>query len=289
VRIASFDHRGRRSYGVVVDDATIADAGALLGGRDGDVIDVLRSGELDALAEAARRAPLVAIDDVTLRPPLDAPRLFCIGVNYRDHRAEMGHDDVPYPTVFVRFSTSVVGHDSPIVRPSVSDRFDYEGELAVVVGRAGRHIARRDALAHVAGYACFDDGSVRDFQRHTSQFTAGKNFDRSGAFGPWLVTADEVGDPSTLELTTRVNGEVRQHATTDLLINDVPALVEYLSTFTELLPGDVIATGTPGGVGVARDPQVFLRPGDTVEVEISGVGLLRNVVTAEGAAEGERV
>jgi 2-keto-4-pentenoate hydratase/2-oxohepta-3-ene-1,7-dioic acid hydratase in catechol pathway len=281
VRVASFEYRGRRSYGVVVDETTVADAGAVLGGRDADLLGVLQAGELDAFANAARRAPLVALDDVTLLPPVSSPRIFCIGINYRDHRAEMGHDDVPYPTIFVRFSTSVVGHGSPIVRPLASDRFDYEGELGVVIGRAGRRIARDAALAHVAGYACFDDGSVRDFQRHTSQFTAGKNFDRSGAFGPWMVTADEIADPSTLELTTRVNGEVRQHASTDMLINDVPALIEYLSSFTELLPGDVISTGTPGGVGVARTPPVFLQAGDTVEVDITGIGVLRNAVVQE--------
>lgn len=280
MRLASFVHHGRATYGTVGDDA-FTDVGAVLGARDPDLLSVLRRGELDRLAEAARRAPLVPAADVTLLPPIESPRIFCIGVNYRDHRDEMGHDDVLYPTVFVRFATSLVGGDVPIERPRESDRFDYEGELAVVIGRAGRRIARADALAHVAGYACFMDGSVRDFQRHTSQFTAGKNFDRSGAFGPWLVTADEVPDPAALTLTTRVNGEVMQQATTDLLINGVPALIEYLSTFTELLPGDVIATGTPGGVGAARTPPVFLRDGDVVEVDITGVGVLRNPVVDE--------
>lgn len=280
MRLASFVHHGRATYGTVVDDG-FTDVGAVLGARDPDVLALLRNDELDQAAEAARRAPIVPAADVTLLPPLDSPRIFCIGVNYLDHRDEMGHDDVPYPTVFVRFATSLVGDGVPIERPRVSDRLDYEGELAVVIGRAGRRIARADALAHVAGYACFMDGSIRDFQRHTSQFTAGKNFDRSGAFGPWLVTADEVPDPAGLTLTTRVNGEVRQHATCDLLINDVPALIEYLSSFTELLPGDVIATGTPGGVGAARTPPAFLCAGDVVEVEISGIGVLRNPVVDE--------
>jgi 2-keto-4-pentenoate hydratase/2-oxohepta-3-ene-1,7-dioic acid hydratase in catechol pathway len=220
-------------------------------------------------------------DDVTPAPPLTSPRIFCIGVNYRDHRDEMGHDDVPYPTIFVRFASSLVGHGSAMVRPAASDRLDYEGELAVVIGRAGRRISPDAALAHVAGYACFDDGSVRDFQRHTSQFTAGKNFDRSGAFGPWMVTADEIGDPAGLAIETRVNGEVRQRSNTELLINDIPAVLGYLSSFTELQPGDVIATGTPGGVGAARTPPVFLQAGDVVEVEIERVGLLRNEIIEE--------
>jgi 2-keto-4-pentenoate hydratase/2-oxohepta-3-ene-1,7-dioic acid hydratase in catechol pathway len=283
VRIVSFDHRGRASFGVLDDDDVVADAGAVLGGRFADVLEVLRGEGLDALREAARRAPRLSVDDVTLLPPVRSPRIFCIGVNYRDHRNEMGHDDVPYPTIFVRFASSLVGHGTPIERPLASDRFDYEGELAVVIGRPGRRVTRDEALAHVAGYSCFDDGSVRDYQRHTSQFTAGKNFDRSGAFGPWIVTSDEVADPSGRSITTRVNGEVVQSSNTDLLINDVPALVAYLSEFTELQPGDVIATGTPGGVGAARNPPVFLEPGDAVEVEIEGIGVLRNPVVMEGA------
>ena len=290
MRLVSFEHRSRSSYGVVADDGSVADAGAVLGGRFPDLLAVLRAGAtlggsagIDALREAARRAPVLPREDLTLRPPLTAPRIFCVGVNYRDHRHEMGHDDVPYPTIFVRFASSLVGDGMPMVRPAASDRLDYEGELAVVIGRAGRRIARADALAHVAGYACFDDGSVRDFQRHTSQFTAGKNFDRSGAFGPWLVTADDIADPSGLSIETRVNGEVRQQSNTTLLINDVPAIVEYLSSFTALQPGDVIATGTPGGVGAARTPPVFLTSGDVVEVEIERVGTLRNEIVSEDA------
>jgi 2-keto-4-pentenoate hydratase/2-oxohepta-3-ene-1,7-dioic acid hydratase in catechol pathway len=281
VRVVSFAHRDRASYGVALEDGGVADAGAVLGGRFADVLAVLRGAGLHALQEAARRAPVLTSDDVTLLPPVASPRIFCIGVNYLDHRAEMGHDDVPYPTIFVRFATSLVGHGSAIVRPSASDRLDYEGELAVVIGRGGRRIAREAALAHVAGYACFDDGSVRDYQRHTSQFTAGKNFDRSGAFGPWMVTADELPDPAGLAIETRVNGEVRQRSNTELLINDVPAILAYLSEFTELLPGDVIATGTPGGVGHARKPPRYLTDGTEVVTSVAGVGELRNTCRAE--------
>ena len=162
--------------------------------------------------------------------------------------------------------------------PRVTDTYDFEGELAVVIGRAGRHVDEAGALDHVAGYACFNDGSVREHQRHTTQFTPGKNFDRSGAFGPWLVTADEVGDPQALSLETRLNGETVQETTTDLMIFPIAEVIAYLSVFTELVPGDVIATGTPGGVGAARTPPLWMQPGDTVEVEISRVGRLANPV-----------
>jgi 2-keto-4-pentenoate hydratase/2-oxohepta-3-ene-1,7-dioic acid hydratase in catechol pathway len=284
VRLVSFEHRSRSSYGVVLDDDdAVADAGAVLGGRFPDLLAVLRADGIDALREAARRAPVLPRGELSLRPPVAAPRIFCIGVNYLDHRAEMGHDDVPYPTIFVRFASSLVGDGNPMVLPAASERLDYEGELAVIIGRAGRRVARADALAHVAGYSCFDDGSVRDFQRHTSQFTAGKNFDRSGAFGPWLVTSDDIVDPTGLAIETRVNGEVRQRSNTSLLINDVPAIIEYVSTFTALQPGDVIATGTPGGVGAARTPPVFLVAGDMVEVDIERVGTLRNEIVLEDA------
>ena len=280
MRAVSFERDGQRRYGVVADGA-VAEAPAALRSRFGDLDAVLREGALDGLRDASATAATVPLDAVQLLPPVVGPRIFCVGINYRSHREEMGRDASDHPTIFVRFPSSLVGHGAPLLRPRASDRFDYEGELAVVIGRGGRRIAREQALDHVAGYSCFNDGSIRDYQRHTSQFTAGKNFDRSGSFGPWLVTADEVGDPSTLTLTTRLNGEVMQHSTTDLLIFDVPEIIAYLSEFTELRPGDIIATGTPGGVGVARDPAVFMRPGDTIEVEISGVGTLRNEIAQE--------
>jgi 2-keto-4-pentenoate hydratase/2-oxohepta-3-ene-1,7-dioic acid hydratase in catechol pathway len=284
MRLVSFRHGPRASYGSVNDDGTIADSGAVLGGRHADLRAVLAAGALDELRTAAVRAPVLAFDSVELLPPVvDAPRIFCIGINYKAHLDETGRAAVAHPTVFVRFASSIVGAGAPLERPAASDAFDFEGELAVVIGRAGRHIAPTDALDHVAGYSCFNDASVRDWQRHTSQFTPGKNFDRSGAFGPWLVTADEIPDPRALTLTTRLAGEVMQHSGVDLLIFDVPALVAYLSAFTELRPGDVIATGTPGGVGMAREPQRWMRPGEVVEVEISGIGVLHNTVGTEGA------
>jgi 2-keto-4-pentenoate hydratase/2-oxohepta-3-ene-1,7-dioic acid hydratase in catechol pathway len=278
MRAVSFERGGVPGYGVA-DGESVIDVSAALGDRFADLNAVLRADALDELRGA--RGTTIAIDDVQLRPPVAGPRIFCIGVNYHSHRDEMGRDTSAHPTVFVRFPSSIVGHREPMVRPQASDRFDYEGELAVVIGRSGRRIPRVDALGHVAGYSCFNDGSIRDYQRHTSQFTAGKNFDRSGSMGPWLVSADEIPSPSSLTLTTRLNGEVMQQSSTDLLIFDVPALIEYLSEFTELQPGDIIATGTPGGVGVARDPAVFMKPGDTIEVDITGVGTLCNVIAQE--------
>jgi 2-keto-4-pentenoate hydratase/2-oxohepta-3-ene-1,7-dioic acid hydratase in catechol pathway len=181
----------------------------------------------------------------------------------------------------VRFADTQVGDGSPIVRPAISARLDFEGELAVVIGRPGKSIAREDALAHVAGYACYNDATIRDWQHHTHQFTPGKNFPNTAAFGPWLVTADEIPDPSQLQLTTRLNGHTVQSASTADMIFSVADIIAYVSAFTPLSAGDVIATGTPGGVGVKRTPPLFMQPGDTVEVEISHLGTLRNPVVAE--------
>ena len=284
MRLVSFCHGSRASYGVVAVDGTVADVGAVLGGRHVDLRAVLAADALDEVVIAARRAPVLAFDDVTLLTPIVEPtRIFCIGINYKAHRDETGRAEVAHPTVFVRFASSLAPPGAALERPRVSGAFDFEGELAVVIGKGGRHIAPAAALTHVAGYSCFNDGSVRDWQRHASQFTPGKNFDRSGSFGPCIVTRDEIPDPRQLTLTTRLAGEVMQHSSVDLLIFDIPALVAYLSTFTELRAGDVIATGTPGGVGMARDPVRWMQPGEVVEVDIERVGVLRNTIAIEGA------
>lgn len=285
MRLVSFRHGLRASYGAVTDDGSVADVGAVLGGRHRDLRAVLVADALNELRVAARRAPVLDAAIVNwMTPIVEPPRIFCIGINYKAHRDETGRDEVAYPTVFVRFASSIVAHEACLERPRVSDAFDYEGELAVVIGRGGRHIAAADALDHVGGYSCFNDASVRDWQRHASQFTPGKNFDRTGSFGPWIVTADEIDDPRRLALTTRLGGEVMQRSNVDLLIFDIPALIAYLSTFTALQPGDVIATGTPGGVGMARTPPRWMQPGETVEVDIEGVGVLRNLISTEGAS-----
>jgi len=207
-------------------------------------------------------------------------KILCVGVNYRPHIEEMGREMPSHPVVFIRFPGSLVEDGEALLRPRVSEQFDFEGELAIVIGKTARHVSRADAYEYIGGYCCFMDGSVRDWQRHTGQFTAGKNFERSGAIGP-MVPAASIPDPTLLELVTRVNGEVMQQGRIADLVFDIPSLIEYCSTFSELAPGDVIATGTPGGVGAARKPPVWLRDGDLVEVEITGVGVLRNAVRDE--------
>ena len=207
-------------------------------------------------------------------------KILCVGVNFRPHIEEMGRQIPEYPVVFTRFPSSLVGNGDDILHPGISEQFDFEGELAVVIGKTAHRIAREDALDVIGGYCCFMDGSVRDWQFHTPQFTAGKNFDRSGAVGD-VVDAAEIADPAVLELVTRVNGEEMQRGRIADLVFDIPTLIEYCSVFTTLEPGDVIATGTPGGVGAARTPPAWLQPGDTVEVAIGGVGTLVNRVVAE--------
>ncbi len=235
------------------------------------------------LAEARRfDTPDLPMEGLRFAPLIPDPdKIICVGLNYRDHVAETGRTVTEKPALFARFAGSQVGHGEPMIRPRASTEFDYEGELAVVIGTGGRHIRATEALRYIAGYACYNEGSIRDWQRHTSQFLAGKTFAGTGAFGPWLVTADEIPDPSKLTLETRVNGQVVQRTTTDLMITPVPQLIEYISTILPLLPGDVIVSGTPGGVGAKRNPPLWLKPGDVTEVEISGMGVLRNPVEAE--------
>jgi 2-keto-4-pentenoate hydratase/2-oxohepta-3-ene-1,7-dioic acid hydratase in catechol pathway len=201
-------------------------------------------------------------------------------LNYAKHQAETGRPDVDHPTIFTRFADSQVGHLQPMIKPDQSVRFDYEAELAVVIGQGGRFISEDDALSHVAGYACYNDGSIRDWQRHTSQFTPGKNFPGTGAFGPYLVTPDEVGDYKKLPIESRLNGEVMQKATLADLIFPIPRLLSYISEFTPLSSGDVIVTGTPGGVGDRREPPIYMRPGDVIEVDIGIVGTLVNPIVS---------
>ena len=282
MKIASYSHDGTPTYGVV-EGAGLIDMAPRLGARYPTLKAVLEAGALLEVEDAARRQSADhALDAVTMLPTIpDAGKILCIGLNYRSHVEEGGRDIPKQPMVFVRFPDSQVGSGEPLVRPKASEMFDFEGEMAVVIGTRARHVREVDSLTYIAGYACFNDGSVRDWQRHTSQFTPGKNFHRSGSFGPWMVTADEAGDPAAHTLTTRLNGVEMQRATTDDLLFDVPRLIAYCSTFTELAPGDVIATGTTGGVGFWRDPQVFMRPGDVVEVEISGLGTLTNGIVDE--------
>jgi 2-keto-4-pentenoate hydratase/2-oxohepta-3-ene-1,7-dioic acid hydratase in catechol pathway len=279
MRIVSFRHGdGRVSYGVT-DGTTLRDAGAVLGGRFPDLAAVLAAGALAELEGVGEELPLSA---VTLLPPVPRPeKILCIGLNYLPHILETGRPKPEKPTIFTRYPSSLVGHGVPIQRPAASTKHDYEGELAVIIGKSGRHIAEARAWDHIAGYACFNDGSIRDWQHHTTQFWPGKNFEASGAFGPWMVTPDEVGDITTQTLTTRVDGAVEQHTPINDMAIGIPELIAYASTVATLEPGDVIATGTPGGVGAHREPRLWLEPGMTVEVEISGVGTLSNGVIDE--------
>ncbi len=279
MRLATARRRdGTVIWGPVVDDG-IGDVSATWS-TPADLVEVAVDADgRDAVTDAV--VGWVALDEIDLLPPIPTPaRIICVGVNYADHAAESDRAAEPpgHPVLFTRFASSLVGHGQPLERPAASRQFDWEGELAVVIGRRAHLIGRETALDHVAGYSCFMDGTLRDWQRHTSQFTPGKNFDRSGAWGPWIVTADGIPDPGALSLTTTVDGEVVQQAPTSLMIHDVEAIVSYCSMFTTLEPGDVIATGTPAGVGFARTPQRWLEPGSEVRVEISSIGTLVNPV-----------
>ncbi len=294
MRIASFRRPdGAASYGIVAGG--IVAGGGVAGGGVVDLglrlpyPDVRALLAAGALAEAARHAgamPDLPLDGLDFLPAVPGERkVLCVGLNYRAHVAESAGREVPEnPRIFARLADSVIAHGAPMWRPRNSTHFDYEGELAAVIGRPGRHIPEARALEHVAAYTCFNDGSVRDFQKHS--VTAGKNFPATGPLGPWLVTADAIPDPAALTLVTRVNGQERQRSSTGDMILSVAALIAYISAFTPLAPGDVIATGTPEGVANARKPPPWLAPGDVVEVEISGIGVLRNPVVAEEEAAG---
>ena len=281
MKLASFTTAHGASWGIV-DGAEVIDVGAVLHGRYADLLAVIQEDAMADVTAAAATAHRIPVGEVSWLPVIPNPsKIMCVGLNYEDHRKETGRSEVENPTIFGRFANSQIGHGQPLVRPRVSSEFDYEGELAIVIGKPGRHIGRADAMAHIAGYACYNEGSIRDFQRHTTQFTPGKNFIGTGAFGPWMVTPDEMGEIGPQRLQTRVNGQVVQDALLSQMIFDLPRQIEYCSSFTRLEPGDVIVTGTPGGVGAKRTPPLWLKPGDIVEVEIGGIGVLSNPVTQE--------
>lgn len=285
MRLMSFETYGRAGFGVVVGDGVV-DAARHLPTGPSSLRAALAAGLLPELGRLAAAKPDLALSDVTFAPviPDAAAKILCVGINYLPHIKEMGRERPAKPVLFTRFQDSLVGHGRPLLKPLASEQFDFEGELAVVIGKRARRVSRTQALEYVAGYSCFNDGSIRDYQRHSAQFTPGKNFHASGSFGPYLVTTDEIADPRTLRLTTRLNGEVVQDESVGELCFGVPELIEYCSIWTQLEPGDVIVTGTPGGVGAGRTPPLWMKGGDTVEVEISGLGLLRNPIVAEAAA-----
>lgn len=243
----------------------------------------IAEGSLAAAGKAAADGEVVDEALLNFLPPVTRPsKIVCMGLNYRDHAEESGFDIPDFPVLFGRFPSSLMGHGAPIILPKISSQLDWEAELAVVLSKGGKNISEADALDHVAGYSVFNDASLRDYQMRTPQWTAGKNFDDTGAFGPWLVTPDEVpAGASGLKIECRVNGNVMQSSNTGNLIFTVANTIHLLSTFMTLEPGDVLVMGTPGGVGVARDPQVWMKAGDICEVEIEGIGLLSNRVVAE--------
>ncbi len=284
MKLASFVHDGRASFGAVRDSG-IVDLGRRLPAAP-DLRAALRADEQHALARIAESTSAdYALDDVRFLPTIPNPeKIVCIGVNYPDRNAEYkdGSAAPRYPSVFMRARESLTGHGQPIVKPPESEQLDYEGEIALVIGREGRRIPEERAHEHIAGVTLMNEGSVRDWLRHAKfNVTQGKNFEHSGALGPWLVTADELDPMGNLHLRTTVNGELRQEDTTANLLFPFRYLIHYLSTFYRLQPGDVIATGTPSGSGARLDPPRYLAPGDTVTVEVAGIGLLSNTVAVD--------
>ncbi len=278
MKLLSFAADGKEFFGAAVGDGVVT-----LNDKIGqpNLRAALAAGAMAAHAQGGARCqarPQAQRNKISAGNP-EPTEILCAGINYRSHAAETGRELPKQPSMFIRFTDTLIGHDGELIRPTVSDNFDFEGELAVVIGKPARHIKPEQALDHVAGYTCFVDGSVRDYQKFS--VTSGKNFPGTGPLGPWLVTTDEIPDPSRLELTTRLNGTQVQHAPTDLLIYSIPQIIAFCSDFTTLSPGDVIATGTPEGVGHSRKPPLWMKPGDTLEVEISHIGTLRARVADE--------
>jgi 2-keto-4-pentenoate hydratase/2-oxohepta-3-ene-1,7-dioic acid hydratase in catechol pathway len=276
MRFISFEYEGRASWGRVEGDEVV-DLGALpnapAGLRQAIAADALT---LDGPAPRLARAA------VRLLPVIPDPsKILCVGHNYESHRKETGRAAVAHPSIFTRFADTLVGAHDPIIRPTVSGDLDYEAELAIVIGKGGRNISEADAMGHVAGFACFNDASVRDWQWHTNQFIPGKNFPGTAPFGPELVTPDEIADLGAIVVRSILNGDIMQEAPVSHMIFTIPVIIAYVSQFTALAPGDVIATGTPGGVGAKRTPPVWMKPGDQIDVQIDGIGILSSKIVAE--------
>ncbi|MFM0664189.1 fumarylacetoacetate hydrolase family protein [Paraburkholderia sediminicola] len=279
MRFVQFEEEGQRKLGLLKDGKV-----KVLGPASLD--DLLARGvDLVSYAAGAEVSGERSMAELKFLPPLTrSGKVICVGLNYSEHTQESKYEQPGYPTLFLRVNTSLVAHNEPIVRPNVSDALDYEGELAVVLKSGGRHIAKADALSHVAGYALFNDGSVRDYQFKTPQWTVGKNFDGTGAFGPELVTPDEVPHGARgLQLETRLNGEIVQSASTDTMVFDIETLISTISEAITLEAGDIIVTGTPSGIGWAREPKLLMKPGDVCEVSVDGFMPLRNPIVQEPA------
>jgi 2-keto-4-pentenoate hydratase/2-oxohepta-3-ene-1,7-dioic acid hydratase in catechol pathway len=280
MKLASYLADGKPAFGAVVDDGVVT-LNDRLKGAYRNLRQALEAGALDEMRQAVRGAqPDRKLADIRFQPVIPKPnKILCVGINYKSHAAESGHDAPALPNIFTRFSDTLSAHEGRMVKPKASNNFDFEGELALVIGKEGRAIDAKDALGYIAGYTCFCDGSARDFTKYS--LVASKNFPRTGPLGPWLVTTDEIPDPTKLMLKTRLNGQEMQKSGTDMLIHDIPAIIAFCSKFTELSPGDVIATGTPEGIGGKRTPPVWMKAGDVLEVEISNIGTLRSHIVNE--------
>ena len=285
MKLISFMNNGAPTYGIVsgADNASVLDLKPILGDRAPDLRSLIAQKMTGAAAAAlAQHGAPLKFASLELLPVIPNPdKILCVGLNYKDHLAESGHASTEMPAIFLRVPSSQVAHGQAILRPPESHRLDYECEIAVIMGEGGRRIKEADAWGHIAGYSCYNDGSIRDWQNHTTQWTAGKNYFKTGGFGPWMVTADEIKPGQRLTVSTRLNGVELQRSHTDLMIHSIPKLIAYISSFTPLLPGDVIVTGTPGGVGNKREPQLFMKAGDVVEIEVDAVGILRNSIRDE--------
>jgi len=281
MKLATYSANGSSTYGSFKEGGFVA-LGRHLRAYP-DLLTLIAGGGLEEAKTITQSVPAdVGADEVTWQPVIpNPPKIFCVGVNYKAHAEEGGHTKVERPFIFPRYAETQVGHLQPMVCPRESDKFDYEGELVAIIGKGGRRIPAKNALEYVAGYSIYNEGSVRDWQLHSTQWTPGKNFFATGSFGPWMVTADEIDSPHGLELTTRLNGQVMQKASTSLMIFPLDYLISYISTFIPLSPGDVIVSGTPGGVGHGRMPPCYMKEGDSVEVEISMIGTLCNPVESE--------
>ncbi|HIG8794025.1 TPA: fumarylacetoacetate hydrolase family protein [Raoultella terrigena] len=275
MKLASYIHHGRRSYGIAIESGII-DLGNRIGHQYATLKDLLQWDAIEVARQYIDCPADILLEDITFLPVIDEPgKIFCVGMNYAEKRKEFAETNSA-PTLFIRFPDSQTGHARPVIKPVHSSEFDYEGELAVIIGKQGSQITTNNALDHVAGYSCYMDGSVRDWQH--AWFTAGKNWKQTGAFGPYMTTADEIPDPHALTIHTWLNGKLVQDDSTGSMIHKVADLIAYISTFTSLSAGDVIITGSPGGVGKKRNPPLFMHDGDRVEVEIENIGRLMNTI-----------
>jgi 2-keto-4-pentenoate hydratase/2-oxohepta-3-ene-1,7-dioic acid hydratase in catechol pathway len=284
MRIIAYRQNSIDNLGVMVDEKNFISLASVAPELPVTMMGLLNLEDWEAEVNVAisGKGTDLSINDVQLLPLIpDTPVIWCVGVNYKEHQDETGRGAQEEPMFFIRTNHGLIGPYDPIIRPNISNMLDFEGELAVIIGKAGRHITKESAHEHIAGYAIFNDATIRDWQRHTIQFCPGKNFEGTGPLGPWMMTPDEFGDPYAQSLTTRLNGDVVQHTSIADMDHEIDKQIEYLSTIHTLRPGDIISTGTPGGVGSRREPPLWMEPGDTVSVEITGLGIIENRIEQE--------